>query len=63
MYVYILPNTLAKFYTNLCNSENRDTGKEAQRLIKHPWLKYYAKKCRNYVKVKNIKGKLVPVVT
>jgi len=35
----VLPNALAEFRANLGNSENRDTGKEAQQVIQTSWLK------------------------
>jgi hypothetical protein len=36
-------NALAKFRANLHNSENRDTGKEAKKVIKASWLKLLRK--------------------
>jgi hypothetical protein len=40
---YALPNAPAKFCANLRNSENRQTGKEAQKVIKASWLKVLRK--------------------
>jgi hypothetical protein len=37
--VCVLPNALAKFLANLHSSENRNTGKEAYKVIKASWLK------------------------
>jgi hypothetical protein len=31
-HVYVLPNTVDKFHAKLGNSENRDTGKEAEKI-------------------------------
>jgi hypothetical protein len=37
-HVYVLPSTLAKFRADVRNSDKRDAGKEAEKVMKTNWL-------------------------